>query len=469
MKSTFLRAVRISVFAIWIVLFHTGSLAASAKSNTLSYGNKVIASSNRVQVIFNTNWNYAPTGMEDAGVYRLWWCSGNPDNRDNIWSSTSTDPNGESWSSPTLAMGHGVIGLTCDPSVVKVGSTYYMYFTGAPTTGVDGEIYLATSTDAVNWTKYPNDSNPAPVIPNSWKNGQLYGIGQPSVLYIGGTFVMYHSRFVNDPGQPGGLYKATSSDGINWNWPGSFIGGLNDVDVKYDQARGLYVMVRGGQFSDYSHAFLHTSTDGLNFTAIDNNKFVLVEGNGGNQHCEGPGIMGTQTGGISAAAWVFCGHGTPGSQNSSTWRIWKSDMWYFDNVTNSMYRYSTTSGLTDHFYSLDGNSPALYDFERVEYLGLNSFDTGATPFYRLRWPGPAWHFYTASSSERDSAIASGWISEGSEGYISFSQVPGTIPLYRLYHPTLKDHLYTTDINERNSAIANGYNDEGIAGYAFPRP
>lgn len=53
----------------------------------------------------------------------------------------------------------------CDPSVIKVGSTYYMYYTADPWDGHDNQMFLATSTDGRSWTKYPNNSVPAtPVI-----------------------------------------------------------------------------------------------------------------------------------------------------------------------------------------------------------------------------------------------------------------------------------------------------------------
>ena len=51
------------------------------------------------------------------------------------------------------------------------------------------------------------------------------------------------------------------------------------------------------------------------------------------------------------------------------------------------------------------------------------------------------------------------------GDIATSAVCGATPLYRLAKGN--DHFFTTSSSERASAIGSGYVDEGIAGYVWP--
>ena len=108
-----------------------------------------------------------------------------------------------------------------DPTVVKVGSTYYMYFNTPieDTARVrHGEqIYLATSYDAINWMKYPcwaGDANctqaPQPVIsfPQAERDANAacgipyqtlpYGRRQPSAIYKGGKFILFYTYITCD-------------------------------------------------------------------------------------------------------------------------------------------------------------------------------------------------------------------------------------------------------------------------------
>lgn len=141
-------------------------------------------------------------------------------------------------------------------------------------------------------------------------------------------------------------------------------------------------------------------------------------------------------------------------------------------------------------------------------LPASAFADAGVDMYRLynRWTGE--HFYTASSSERDSLRNVGWTYEGT-GWVAPTNgaavyrlynpyVPGgdhhyttsweeyqtlqtlgwrdegigwwsggSIPVYRQYNPfaLTGTHNYTTDSNERNTLVGLGWRDEGAGWYA----
>jgi hypothetical protein len=96
-------------------------------------------------------------------------------------------------------------------SVLLIGSTYHMWYTGID--GYNGRIGHATSPDGINWTKYPN-----PVLnlgdPGSWDD---FMVCIPTVVYDGAIYHMWYCGLDGIP--PAGnenIGHATSPDGINW-------------------------------------------------------------------------------------------------------------------------------------------------------------------------------------------------------------------------------------------------------------
>ena len=86
--------------------------------------------------------------------------------------------------------------------------------------------------------------------------------------------------------------------------------------------------------------------------------------------------------------------------------------------------------------------------------------------WELYSPNTDSNFLTASSTERDNAVASSNYVYSIKPFYAFtSQQPGTIPVYRIRTPT--EHFYTTSITERDSLLQNSQNtDEGTAFYAY---
>ncbi|KKT07613.1 MAG: Fibronectin type III domain protein [Parcubacteria group bacterium GW2011_GWA2_43_17] len=186
---------------------------------------------------------------DGTNSYKMWWCRQDP--YDTIWYASSTD--GINWTGAQKVM--QAADNTYEkthvgrPSVVKVGSTFYMFYESPclfTPGGVEykNQIFQATSTNGTTWTKYPSNSNPQPVItaPSDLAVG-AYGIGQPSVFYKDGQFNIYYVCNVTAE-SPDEIRMARSSSSTSW---GSYtthevvVYGAA-VDVKWNSAMSKYVM-----------------------------------------------------------------------------------------------------------------------------------------------------------------------------------------------------------------------------------
>lgn len=157
-------------------------------------------------------YNYAPSVLWDGGRYRMWWCSqlgiANPPGDDILLAeSASIDgpfvgPDGAGGTPIFSGSATGFDAVhTCDPSVIKVGGTYYMYYTGAAGDHAHGNaIGLATSTDGRVWTR-ANGGKPLVTASRDVNRANTYGAGQPSVVYIAGYFYL---MFTDTTGQAAG-------------------------------------------------------------------------------------------------------------------------------------------------------------------------------------------------------------------------------------------------------------------------
>jgi hypothetical protein len=165
-------------------------------------------------------YNYAPSIMTTGGVDYMWWCSqlpGVPRPGDQILYAQATSADGP-FVAPGGSPGVEVFGNsqsgfdqlhTCDPSVVRVGATYYLYYTGTSNPAGQGNaIGLATSTDGVNWTR-ANGGAPIVVAAGDNVTGDPYGAGQPSVIYLDGWFYL--------------LFTDTTGKVANQNGAGQFV------------------------------------------------------------------------------------------------------------------------------------------------------------------------------------------------------------------------------------------------------
>lgn len=206
-------------------------------------------------------YDWGPCVIRDADLYRMWWVrlgGGNkkrfgyattlpdgqpveftyPDWGDRIYYAESRDGrrwqlSGEDFAGPAEQFSPDADGplmvlapaetdqernhVGC-PSVINVAGTYYMYYEapceykvargldGKVTVGGEyqGQVFVATSNDGKQWRRYPEDDRPEPIIrapqDNKKRDRQRYGLGQPSVFYRKGKFVMHYVDSCTGPG-----------------------------------------------------------------------------------------------------------------------------------------------------------------------------------------------------------------------------------------------------------------------------
>ncbi|MFC4002343.1 beta-xylosidase [Prauserella oleivorans] len=164
-------------------------------------------------------YNYGPTVMTEGGTVRMWWCS----------QYGSADPPGDdilhaeadSVEGPFTAPGGGIPDSvlsgdpgsfdgvhTCDPSVIRVDGTYYLYYTGAAGSHDHGNaIGLATSTDGRTWTRAAG--NPVVRPAHDTTRDNTYGAGQPAAVYLDGWFYL--------------MFTDTTGRAAGWNGAGQFV------------------------------------------------------------------------------------------------------------------------------------------------------------------------------------------------------------------------------------------------------
>ncbi|MBW4720988.1 beta-xylosidase [Saccharothrix obliqua] len=165
-------------------------------------------------------YNYGPAVLAEGGRIRMWWCSqlryADPPGDDLLYAESATPdgpftaPDGSSGQAVLSGNVGGFDGMhVCDPSVLKVGDTYYLYYTGAAGEHAHGNaIGVATSKDGVHWTR---EAGGRPIVSPSYDTTRenTYGAGQPSVLFADGWFYL--------------LFTDTTGRAAGWNGAGQFV------------------------------------------------------------------------------------------------------------------------------------------------------------------------------------------------------------------------------------------------------
>lgn len=165
---------------------------------------------------------YAPEVMYENGLYKMWYGGQNqnsgPDaSKDRIHYAESTD--GVNWnklgialeySNPPAINGGVASNHINDATVVKVGTTYYMYYTDAWTAEND-RISMATSSSGRTWKKVKMIIDGGT---NVWSNKK---VGRPSVMYQNNQFHMWYDAVSKSPSWTGRyIAHAWSNNGSDW-------------------------------------------------------------------------------------------------------------------------------------------------------------------------------------------------------------------------------------------------------------
>lgn len=148
-----------------------------------------------------------------------------------------------------------------DPTIVKIGSTYHMWYAGSTGASVSGfSIGHATSSDLSTWSKDPAN----PVF-----TGGGEGVNEPSVIYepndSGREYKMLYTKGTgtNDDIGNEDIGYAYSSDGTNWTDYGEVFTGreLQDQEqIKIDDTYYMFLNDIGGNI------LMSISADHVNWT-----------------------------------------------------------------------------------------------------------------------------------------------------------------------------------------------------------
>jgi hypothetical protein len=160
-----------------------------------------------------------PSVIKDGATYKMWYTGSNSSLIGRIGYATSTDGiNWVKYASYVLNVGaagtweeNGVL----DPSVIKDGPTYKMWYSGRD---VDGSILglmaigYATSNDGLVWYKGSN-----PVMTKNLTGFDNRGVGGTHVIKeTAGTYTMYYTGFETGTGLLSEIGIAASSNGLSW-------------------------------------------------------------------------------------------------------------------------------------------------------------------------------------------------------------------------------------------------------------
>jgi predicted GH43/DUF377 family glycosyl hydrolase len=169
-----------------------------------------------------------PSVIREGSTYAMYYSATAEDGSGPaIFRVTSTD--GKTWTrsvtnDPVLEGTAGAFDEegTYGPDVIYQpgdATPYKMYYSGLG--AVFGAIGYATSTDGVNWTKHADGVVPVPVL-NHGRPGSAdaFGAGDPSVMKDGSTWKMWYT---GDDSNKRRIAYATSSDGISWSKGGGVI------------------------------------------------------------------------------------------------------------------------------------------------------------------------------------------------------------------------------------------------------
>jgi predicted GH43/DUF377 family glycosyl hydrolase len=216
-----------------------------------------------------------PTILYENGTYKMWFSSLGNNGVCVVSYATSSD--GLTWtrySTPVLTPGTGNAwdnSSTAIGPVIKVDDTYRMYYNGWSSRNGNWSIGLATSTDGITWTKYPQ-----PVL-SSTASGTEYQIGANDIVKINNKYYLYYG--VINIGASYGICVAISDDGITWTrYSGNPIftptqtweeGGVSNNSIISDGS-SLKMVYMNNTGSGFGFA---TSTDGLSWTKDNTNPF----------------------------------------------------------------------------------------------------------------------------------------------------------------------------------------------------
>jgi hypothetical protein len=219
-----------------------------------AYGAQIVVGAQATERAGHDRGNvYAPDVLFDGTTWRMWYGGQGRDGHDRIHYAESTD--GVTWVKHGVVLNRGTSNHVNDPSVVRAGDRWLMYYTDAAE-GIEDRIHVAVSVDGEKWEKA----------------GQVVGVGtydwmtrlagRPSVNYDGTVFRMWFDALSLDPAlNQRYVGYATSSDGFTWTVHPSPVSIGGAVDVKR-YGGGWRMLLEG-----WNGVYAATSLDGITWSA----------------------------------------------------------------------------------------------------------------------------------------------------------------------------------------------------------
>ncbi len=149
-------------------------------------------------VLHRQSYNYAPAVIRDGRTFHLYWCGGVAG--DFILHAQASSPEGPWHAAENPAPASFDVALsptksparfdglhTCDPNVVKVGSTFFLYYSGEAADGALTAIGVAASPDGVRFERLNGGT---PIVTAAMSNPGYaaahltYGAGQPAAVFV---------------------------------------------------------------------------------------------------------------------------------------------------------------------------------------------------------------------------------------------------------------------------------------------
>lgn len=231
----------------------TVSYASLPSATTIAgkYGYQDLGSMQLEEYPIDGVYDQAFNCIKVGDTYKMWWGRACP--MDTIWYAESKDM--KNWYNARCLIdlkGYETSSLKqmlLWSSVLYVDGKYHMYFEAPCTIDDQGEynnnIFYATSKDGFDWTFFPNNKNPQPVIKNPNTSGRTYGVGQPKAFYKDGAFYVVYT----DASTGGGDIRVAKSEGNGYSFTGTvashpkILSGVAGASVRYNETTKKYYMM----------------------------------------------------------------------------------------------------------------------------------------------------------------------------------------------------------------------------------
>lgn len=187
-----------------------------------------------------------------------------------------------------------------EPTIVRDGSIYRLYYEGLGSADNSWRVGLATSPDLIHWTKHSHNPvlGPNPDLP--WANTDVL---EPYVMKDGPIYRMWYTANLYDTSERSEIGYAISRDGLCWEMiaepaisfdllaksPAGFTGASEPAVIKRPDGRG-WIMYFQAWRDGISHVGYAVSDDGVRWTIPGECNPVIESGDG--KEWDSPGTAG---------------------------------------------------------------------------------------------------------------------------------------------------------------------------------